>query len=128
MGGAGNAHAFHHRVAPQPFNLDLNSSAKGCRGVSFLPPLHTCCTLARCQQPWRLPPMDTSSVTPVGTGTKTRAEDRGPSSGAARHTCFTFTHFLSHLTQVRGVMENTAGSNDVRMLLQLISDLSGAPH
>lgn len=119
--------ASNHREAPQPFNLDLNSSAKGCRGVSFLPPLHMCCTLACWQPPWRLPPMDTSSVTPIGTGTRTRAEDPGPSSGAARHTCFTFTHFLSHLTQVQGVMENTAGSDDMCTLLQLISDLSGAP-
>lgn len=55
-------------------------------------------------------------------------ETRGPLSGAARHTCFAFTHFLSHLTQVQSVMENTAGSNDVCMLLHLISDLSEAPH
>lgn len=52
----------------------------------------------------------------------------GPRSGAARHTCFTFTHFLSQLTQVQGVMENTAGSGDVCTLLQSISDLSEAPH
>lgn len=51
----GGAHECACRVAPQPFNLDLNSSAKGCGGVSFLPPLHMCCILARWQQPWRLP-------------------------------------------------------------------------